>query len=159
MRIDEVAAAVATAVAAITPTPYVQVTGDAFVESDLPLPLVPQLQSATVQHLAFSVMIDACDNANTRRDTPGDVIRVASTVRVYIAYQIRAAYGLTDYRLHLRAAGDILEALNNESTWAADDDVVAMLVSAWAPTFTLADGGPPLSVASVTFRIEHNLSV
>lgn len=158
MRLDEVATAVAAAVAALDATPYVQVTGDAFTESDLPLPLVPQLQAATVQHLAFSVSVDASDNANTRRDTPGDVIRVASTVRVYLAYQLRAAYTLTDYRLHLRAAGDILAALNDEEGWNADGDVVASLVSAWSPTYTLTEGGPPLSVASITFRIEHNLT-
>lgn len=158
MRLDEVAAAVAAAVTALDETAYVQVTGDTFMESDLPLPLIPQLQAATVQHLAFSVTVDASDNTSTRRDAHGDVIRVASTVRVYLAYQIRAAYGLTDYRLHLRAAGDILKALNNETTWSADEDVVAMLVSAWSPTFTLSDGGPPVSVASVTFRIEHNLT-
>lgn len=158
MRLDEVAAAVADAVAALDATAYSQVTGDAFTESDLPLPLVPQLQAATVQHLAFSVSVDVCDNANTRRDAPSDVIRVASTVRVYLAYQLRAAYTLDDYRLHLRAAGDVLKAINNEATWGADGDVVAMLVSAWSPTYTLTDGGPPLSVASITFRIEHNLT-
>lgn len=158
MRLDEVATAIAAAVTALDATTYSQVTGDAFTESDLPLPLVPQLQAATVQHLAFSVMVDACDNTSTRRDTPGDVIRVASTVRVYLAYQLRAAYTLDDYRLHLRAAGDILAAVNNEATWGADGDVVAALVSAWSPTYTLTDDGPPLSVASCTFRIEHNLT-
>ena len=153
------ASAVATAVAGLDATPYVQVTGDAFTASDLPLQLVPQMQASTLQHLAYSVTVDAADNANTRRDTPGDVIRVASTVRVFLAYTLRSAYMRTDYLLHLRAVGDILAAINDETSgWTATGDVVVSLVSAWSPSYTLTDGGPPMSVGAVTFRIEHDLS-
>lgn len=161
MRLDEIEDRIADAIAALDATAYQQGSPtEPWVESTVPLPLAPEMQPEAVSHLAFSVRVEQAGNARMERDAIGDRMRASTVVRVFWAYRLRPTEAVADHRMHLRSAGDILAAVNDDvSAWDGDGDAVSMIETLWEVVYTTAQTGSPYQVAAATFRIDHWLTL
>ena len=160
MRLDQVESEIGDALTALSATAYVQVGGEVWTES--PIPLTPTWEPETTQHLAYSVVVSQSTSLDMERDTPGGVTRVSSTVSIFWAYSIRPMQALDDSRLQLRSAGDIIALVNDEvGNWSneTDGDAVATLLTAYELVAVVGSAGAPFQIARVVFRVDHELSL
>lgn len=160
MRLDQVEQEIADALALLSATAYVQVTGDAWAESEVPM--TPLWEPDTTRHLAYSVVVTSSTSTDERRNRVGGVARVASIVSVYWSYCIRPGSQVADTRLQLRSAGDIVALVNNEvANWSdeTEGDAVAMLLTAYEIVAAAGSDDTPYQIARVVFRVDHNLSL
>jgi hypothetical protein len=161
-RMDQVEAALAARIAAVVATPYVQVPGDVFRESSIPLTAIED--ASHLGHLRYSVWLQSSTRGGSSRDGYEDDVDgsvwVQSRIVVALCYRIRSTRQVDDARLAARAAGDIARAIMaapSAGELADGVDIITGWVDPYRPQVT-ADGGWILVLGEYQVQYDFELN-